>query len=354
MLTKYALSRSSRLEIIVKDNEKSDKKATIYDVARVAGVSKSLVSLVLRGDHSVSESRREAVQSAIKELNYRPSRNAQNLASNQSKTIGVIITEYENLSFVNVLAGLREVFDGADYQVLITDLHTNPNLHGDAVDTLVSMDVEALVFIAEPANLNTEGLRMPSIMIGERETLVKGADVVFSDDRHGTNQVIEHLVKLGHKNIAHLSGLGGIARNRRTSFVSLMKDRNLKPLVFGENKETNQLGGYLATKDLLASKQPFTAIFAANDYIAAGAVSALNEVGLKVPDDVSVVGYDNAPVSREYALRLTTVDDMGLEIGRKAAKLLLKQIEVGTTERTKQVLIEPSLVIRKSTSRVKK
>ncbi|MEY4451929.1 MAG: hypothetical protein RLZZ380_1050, partial [Actinomycetota bacterium] len=292
-------------------NESPSKKATIYDVAAEAGVSKSLVSLVLRGDSSVSEARREAVQKAIKKLNYRPSRNAQNLASNQSKTVGVIITEYENLSYVSVLSGLREVFDAADYRILITDLHTNPNLHGDAVDALVSMDVEALVFIVEPATLNTEGLTIPSIMIGERETLVKGADVVFSDDWVGTELVIEHLMKLGHKEIAHLSGLGGIARNRRASYVTLMKDRKLKPIVFGESKETNQLGGYLSAKELLASKQPFTAIYAANDYIAAGAISALTEQNFRVPEDVSVVGYDNAPISREYALRLTTVDDMG-------------------------------------------
>jgi len=334
-------------------NENNGKKATIYDVAAAAGVSKSLVSLVLRGDASVSDARREAVQAAIQKLNYRPSRNAQNLASNKSKTVGVIITEYENLSYVSVLAGLREIFDEVDYQVLISDLHTNPNLHGDAVDTLVSMDVEALVFIVEPATLNTKGLTIPSIMIGERETSVQGADVVFSDDRHGTDLVIEHLVKLGHKNIAHLSGLGGIARNRRASFVSLMKERNLKPLVFGESKETNQLGGYLGAKELLASKQPFTAIYAANDYIAAGAVSALNEVGLRVPEDISVVGYDNAPVSREYALRLTSVDDMGIEIGRKAAKLLLKHIESGQPTKSKQILIEPTLVVRKSTARKK-
>jgi DNA-binding LacI/PurR family transcriptional regulator len=334
-------------------NESPSKKATIYDVAEEAGVSKSLVSLVLRGDASVSEARREAVQKAIKKLNYRPSRNAQNLASNQSKTVGLIITEYENLSYVSVLSGLREVFDAADYRILITDLHTNPNLHGDAVDALVSMDVEALVFIVEPATLNTEGLTIPSIMIGERETLVKGADVVFSDDRVGTELVIEHLMKLGHKDIAHLSGLGGIARNRRTSYVTLMKERKLKPRVFGESKETNQLGGYLSAKELLASKQPFTAIYAANDYIAAGAISALTEQNIRVPEEVSVVGYDNAPISREYALRLTTVDDMGVEIGRKAAKQLLKHIETGQIGRAKQILIEPKLVVRKSTVRKK-
>lgn len=334
-------------------NGDTSKKATIYDVAAEAGVSKSLVSLVLRGDASVSPARRESVQAAIKKLNYRPSRNAQNLASNRTKTIGMVITEYENLAYSNVLIGLREVFDKLDYQVLLTDLHTNPNLHGDAVDALVSMDVEGIVLFVEPANLNTEGLSIPTIMVGLRETVVPGADTIHSDDHVGTGLVIDHLVKMGHKNIAHLSGLGGIAGNRRKSYVQLMQDKGLARLVFGENQKTNQLGGYLATKELIASGKAFTAIFAANDYIAAGAISALAEVGKHVPEDVSIVGYDNAPIAREYALKLTTVDDMGLELGRQAAEQLIKHLEGNKAQKPKQIVIEPSLVVRKSTAKKK-
>ncbi|MEO0313046.1 MAG: hypothetical protein RL140_276 [Actinomycetota bacterium] len=330
-----------------------NKKATIYDVAEAAGVSKSLVSLVLRGDSAVSPAKREAVQKAIKKLNYRPSRNAQNLASNRTKTIGMVITEYENLAYSNVLIGLREVFDKQDYQILLTDLHTNPNLHGDAVDALVSMDVEAVVLFVEPANLNTEGLSIPAIVVGARETTVKGADLIYSNDYQGSQIVLEHLIKLGHKNIAHLSGLGGIAGNRRKAYVEIMQEQGMPRMVYGESQKTNQLGGYLATKELIASGKPFTAIYAANDYIAAGAISALAEVGKNVPGDISIVGYDNAPISREYAMKLTTVDDMGLELGRQAAEQILKHLEGNKSQKPKQIVIEPSLVIRKSTAKKK-
>jgi DNA-binding LacI/PurR family transcriptional regulator len=330
-----------------------NKKATIYDVAEAAGVSKSLVSLVLRGDSAVSPAKREAVQKAIKKLNYRPSRNAQNLASNRTKTIGMVITEYENLAYSNVLIGLREVFDKQDYQILLTDLHTNPNLHGDAVDALVSMDVEAVVLFVEPANLNTEGLSIPAIVVGARETTVKGADLIYSNDYLGSQIVLEHLIKLGHKNIAHLSGLGGIAGNRRKAYVEIMQEQGMQRMVYGESQKTNQLGGYLATKELIASGKPFTAIYAANDYIAAGAISALAEVGKSVPGDVSIVGYDNAPIAREYAMKLTTVDDMGLELGRQAAEQILKHLEGNKSQKPKQIVIEPSLVIRKSTAKKK-
>lgn len=329
------------------------KKVTIYDVAEEAGVSKSLVSLVLRGDAAVSVNRRAAVQTAIEKLNYRPSRNAQNLASNRTKSVGVIITDYENLSFVNVLNGLREVFDPLGYRVLVTDLHTNPKSHGDAVDALVSMDVEAIVFIVEPGSLNTEGLTVPTIMVGERENLVLGSDVVFSEDRIGTQLVIEHFIKLGHKNIAHLSGLGGIATNRRKAYIDIMQERGLPRLVFGERQETNQQGGYEATKELIASGKQCTAIYAANDYIAAGAISALAEVGKSVPGDVSIIGYDNAPISRDYAMKITTVDDMSYEIGLKAADLIIDHIENGSPKKSKRILITPKLIERSSTAKKK-
>lgn len=330
-----------------------NKKATIYDVAARAGVSKSLVSLVLRGDSAVSPAKRTAVQEAIKDLNYRPSRNAQNLAASRTKTIGMVITEYENLAYSNVLIGLREVFDKLDYQVLLTDLHTNPNLHGDALDALVSMDVEAIVLFVEPANLNTSGLNVPTILVGLRETQVKGADLIYSDDYLGSKLVLDHLIKLGHKNIAHLSGLGGIAGNRRKAYVEIMQEQGLPRISFGENQKTNQLGGYLATKELIASGKPFTAIYAANDYIAAGAIAALAEIGKTVPGDVSIVGYDNAPIAREYAMKLTTVDDMGLELGKQAAEQLIKHLEGNKSQKPKQIVIEPTLVVRKSTSRKK-
>lgn len=333
--------------------ESTPKKATIYDVAREAHVSKSLVSLVLRGDNAVSRAKREAVLEAIKKLNYRPSRHAQSLASSRTKTIGLVITEYENLAYANVLMGLREVFDTLDFQILVSDLHTNPNLHGDAVDALVSMDVEAIVLFVEPANLNTEGLNVPTIVVGARETTVKGSDLIYSSDRTGTELVLDHLVALGHKNIAHLSGLGGIAGNRRKSYVEFMQERGLPRIVYGENQKTNQLGGYQAAKELIASGKPFTAIYAANDHIAAGAISALSEMNISVPDDVSVAGYDNAPISREYAMKLTTIDDMGLELGHKAAEQLIKRLEGDNLQNPIQIVIEPKLVVRKSTTRVK-
>lgn len=330
----------------------SESRPTIYDVARVAGVSKSLVSLVIKGDSSVSAQRREAVSKAIDELGYKPSRFAQQLASTNTRTIGVLITDYRNLSYVNVLNGLREIFDDAGYQVTISDLHHSPTFSTDPVDAFTSMHVDALVFIAEPAGLRTSGISVPTVMIGERESLVPGSDVVFSDDAEGTRLVIEHLLTLGHREIVHLSGLGGIAMNRRRAYTTEMEQRGLTPSVFGINQPTTEVGGYNGAKELLASGRPFTAIFAANDYMAAGAISALREVGLEIPRDISLVGYDNAPIAAEYMLKLTTVDDMGVQVGHNAAQRILELLNTPTrSTRVKptKILLTPHLVTRDST-----
>jgi DNA-binding LacI/PurR family transcriptional regulator len=328
------------------------KKATIYDVAAEAGVSKSLVSLVMRDDPSVSESRRDAVLAAIKKLNYRPSRYAQQLASHKTRSVGVLITDYKNLSFVNVLTGLREVLDDAGYQVIISDIHRSANFSEDPVDAFVSMEVEGIVFIAEPAGLRTKNLNIPTVMIGARETSIEGSDLVSSDDSEGTRLVLEHLTSLGHTHIAHLTGVGGIAANRRNSYIKQMKKRGLQVLVFGNSEPTTEIGGYLGAKELLASGEKFTAIYAANDYMAAGAISALKEQNLSVPKDVSVVGYDNAPISSNFMLKLSSVDDMGIAIGRNAATLILERANEPKKATPKVVLLKPDLVVRKSTRKI--
>lgn len=332
-------------------------RPTIIDVARVAGVSKSLVSLVLQGDSSVSAVRRKAVQDAIDELNYRPSHFARGLASSSTRSVGVLITDYRNLSFTSVLAGLREVLDEAGYRIIISDLHQSPHNNDDPVATFSSMHVDALVMFAEPRNLKTSGLPFPVEVIGEWEKGVSGSDIIFSDDAVGTSLVLEHLSSLGHTAIVHLSGRGGIARNRRIAYETQMGERGLTPLVFGIDEPTDEIGGYRATRELLESGATFTAIYAANDTIAAGAISALRERGLEVPRDVSIVGYDNSPMAADFMFKLTSVDDMGLAIGHRAAERILERLAAtpgSAAGKPAKILLEPNLVVRQSTLPLKR
>ncbi|MEY4321211.1 MAG: hypothetical protein RLZZ471_1152, partial [Actinomycetota bacterium] len=319
----------------------SSKPPTIYDVAEKAGVSKSLVSLVLRGESSVSPTRKEAVQRAIEELGYRPSRFAQQLASNKSRSIGVVITDYKNLSFVGLLKGMREVFDDAGYQVIVSDLHRSPNFTDNPVDAFVSMKVDGIVMVSESASLGVAKVNVPIVTIGQRESTITGTDMVFNDDFEGSRLAIEHLIKLGHKHIAHLTGVGGIANMRKKAFVESMSSISKEPLVFGSGEPTTEIGGYMGAMELIKSGKKFSAIFAANDYMAGGALSALKEHGLRVPEDVSLVGYDNAPIASEFMLKLTTIDEQGIPVGRQAASLLLERIGHKGISKPKKILIKP-------------
>ena len=328
------------------------KAPTIYDVAAEAGVSKSLVSLVLRGDAKVSDSKRESVMAAMEKLHFRPSRTAQLLASKTSKTVGVIITEYKNLSYVSVLRGLREVFDEVGIQVLLSDLHRRSDFAQDPVDAFLSMNVDGLVLVCEPEGLRTAGVEIPMVLVGDRATSVPGADWVSNDDKQGMTQLLNHVYDLGHREIVHITGAGGIAKVRSDIYEEFMLKRRLTSQIFGAGNPTSEIGGYLAAKELVNSGKEFTAIVAANDYMAAGAISAMLEEGLSVPDDISVAGYDNSPISSEYLLKLTTIDEEGALVGRKAVELLLSRFSQSAPSGERRVRVKPTFIGRDSTKQI--
>lgn len=329
------------------------KPPTIYDVAAEARVSKSLVSLVLSGDIGVSEGKRAAVLKAIDKLGYRPSKFAQQLAGGRTKTIGAIITDYRNLSFIGFLRGLREVADDAGFLVIVSDLHNSPNFSDHAVSALTSMRVDGLVIAAEvPENQQLE-IDVPFVTIGDRMYVHPKSDLVRGDDSEGMRLVVQHLVELGHKDIIHITGYGGMSLRRKEAFIKYMNEHGLVPKVMGYGAPTTEIGGYLVAKEILDSGETFTAICATNDSQAAGVLAALKERNVRVPDDVSVIGYDNTPIASEYFLKLTTVDEQGAQIGREAARILLERMNKDSAKALTKILISPQLSVRDTTAKPK-
>jgi DNA-binding LacI/PurR family transcriptional regulator len=180
-------------------------RPTIYDVARRAGVSKSLVSLVLQDSAQVSPHRRQAVLSAISDLGYRPSTAAASLAGNRTRSIGVAIDDFENLSFVSLLRGLREVLTGSGLNVSVSDRHLNAHARVDPVEAFLAMRVEALVLAME-IDLETDTAQdlsgVPVVVAGHRERVPDGADLVANDDAEGGRLATAHLLGLGHCDVA--------------------------------------------------------------------------------------------------------------------------------------------------------
>lgn len=351
---------------------------TIYDVARHAGVSKSLVSLVLRGSGQVSPARREAVQAAIAELGYRPSRAAASLAGQRSNTIGVVIDEFSNLWFVDLLTGLRAGLDGTGFHVSVADRALNGHLAESPVEGFLAARVDGLVIAGEPGEATGQprqfdppasgsapahasrpaggvspGVSVPTVVIGTRLHDVPGADHVLPDDHGGAASAVAHLVDLGHERIAFVSGPTGPAAERERGYREAMEAAGLPPLVAPAG-DTTEAGGLAAVSALLGSAAGAraTAVMAANDLLALGAWQALRDAGRGVPEDVSLVGYDDSPLAGTGLVRLTSVDPRNEEVGVRAAELLRARIEQPSRE-PRLVTVEPRLVPRATTARAR-
>jgi DNA-binding LacI/PurR family transcriptional regulator len=328
----------------------SRSRPTIYDVAQRAGVSKSLVSLVLQDSSRVSDARRSAVLAAIEELGYRPSRAAAVLASNRTRSIGVVIDDYRNLWFVGLLQGMHGVLSTHGYSVTVTDSTLNAHLGRSGVDGLLAMHVDGLVLAVEPSEGMLTIDQVPVVVAGWRDAIPPGADLVAADDEAGGRLATAHLLDLGHRAVGHLTGAGGAAARRRTGYAALMQEAGLRPRVAGEAGGTTEEDGYRAARELLSRSPSVTAVFAANDTMALGALAATREAGLAVPGDVSVIGYDNSPLARSRYLNLTSVDARSELVGDRVATGLLARID-GASSPPDRTLLEPALVVGSTTAR---
>lgn len=318
-------------------------RPTIYDVADLAGVSKSLVSLVLRGSANVSPARRDAVLTAIRELGYRPSQAATVLASRRTQAIQVVIDDYRNLWFVDLLDGLRQAFDGRGYRVSVID-----RAGDDSASTLpLAAGIDGLVMACDPGDRLLTGWQGPTVVAGWREGNLPEADQVANDDEWGSRLAVAHLVELGHRGIGHLSGGGGAAGHRRKAFSEATAAAGITSFVSEGNGGTTEEDGYHAAQQLLRREPDLTAVYAANDSMAVGALAALKERGLAVPTDISLVGYDDSPLAKSRFIDLTSVDDKSSAVGEAAGRALLARIDEPHRP-VDQVLIEPALVTRGS------
>ncbi|WP_284983486.1 LacI family DNA-binding transcriptional regulator [Arthrobacter sp. efr-133-TYG-118] len=325
------------------------RRPTIYDVAKHAGVSPSLVSLVLQSPERVSDKRRQAVQAAMGELGYRPSRAATALASNRTKSIGLVIDDYRNLWFVDLLRGMESVLSELGYHVMLADSRPGENRIKDATDGLLALHVDALVIAAEPSESMLHGTGVPTVVAGWRKGVPTGADLITNDDDGGGSMAAEHLLGLGHTRIGHLSGSDGASAHRRAGFRRRIQAAGVE-LLIAESKGTSEEDGYAAACWLLERYPDTTAIFAANDTMAMGAFAALKVRGLRVPSDVSVIGYDNSPLAKSRYLDLTSVDNRSDLVGIDVAHRLLARID-DPTIKPERTLIDPALVVRSTTAR---
>ncbi|ATE57688.1 LacI family DNA-binding transcriptional regulator [Actinosynnema pretiosum] len=325
-------------------------RPTMEDVARRAGVSRALVSLVMRGSPRVSEVRRSAVLVAARELGYSPHAMARSLASRTSRVLGVMVSDLHNAFFAEVVDGIDAVARERGFDLIMNTGGRSAARERGAVQSLLSFRPAGLALLSPvvpSATIAGAAAQTPVVLVA-RSSRLAAVDTVNDDGVLGIGLAVDHLVSLGHREIAHLDGgRGAQAGPRRRGYLAGVAAHGLAPLVVGS--EYTDAAGAAAVRELLARDRVPTALVACNDANAVGAISALEEAGLRVPRDVSVVGYDNTSLAALRHVSLTTVDQPRNELGRLAALALLERAAGGRVEPVRQ-LLRPSLVVRSTTA----
>ncbi|WP_427870028.1 LacI family DNA-binding transcriptional regulator [Leucobacter luti] len=346
------------------------KTPTIYDVAAHAGVSKSLVSLVLRGSPRVSDEKREAVQRAVDELGYTPSRLAAGLAGSRTRSVGVVIDEFENLWFAPALAGLRSALAEGRYSLSVADTALNAHLGIDPLEAFRALRVDGVVLAGEVSEASLARLGIPAVVLGTRSFAAGGAPVIASDEVAGGRLATAHLIGLGHRDIACVTAPGASASARETGYVAEMRAHGLEPRIV-RSVQTSEVAARIAASAMFDSAASGgsgvsagggpagggipTAIFAVNDPMAVGVIGAAAERGIAVPEQLSVVGYDDSPLAAYEFLSLTTVSGDPRELGEEAGRALveLMEAEAGSAPPSAPAtarLLPPRLMTRASTA----
>lgn len=323
-------------------------KPTMDDVARRAGVSRALVSLVMRDSEKVSTRSRAAVLEAAEVLGYRPNLSARHLASKRTRTFGMVINDLHNPYFAGVADGVKAAADANGYRLLLNSAFLSDDDERTALETFIDFNVDGIILSGARVSKKVIEQTAASVPVAVASDPVQSSkvDTVNNDDYAGATLVVEHLVELGHRAIVHLEGDGAGAKDRRAGYIATMERFGLTPnVVPGAFTEA---GGVDGTRTALKQDTRFTAVFAGNDMSALGALDVLDAAGLRVPEDVSLVGYDNTFVGALRHIGLTTIDQGRDRIGRLAVEMLIERIETGRT-RARHVTTSPTLVVRETT-----
>jgi DNA-binding LacI/PurR family transcriptional regulator len=330
---------------------RADRRPTLETVAARAGVSRSLVSLVLRGSPKVSPGRREAVMRAVAELGYRPNAAARLLAEQKSNTVGVLLNDLRQPWFADMLDGLTPALHAGGKAILLGDGRIDRMMDEALTWSFLDLGVDGLVlagsFPVTATIINVAG-KIPTVAVGGLDPDLPHIDVLANDDHLGGTLAVRHLLEFGHRRIAHISGLPSAAGSLRLrAYQDTMRTAGLGEQVLVETGDMTEEGGYRAAVRLLSRAEPPTAIFAANDLSCIGALSAAAALGVQVPGELSLVGFDNSSLARLRALWLTSVDGAAYAMGEKAARMLLARIEHPDAPR-ETTLMPPRLEVRGS------
>lgn len=327
---------------------------TVLDVARVAGVSPSTVSRILNGTARVAASKRALVEEAIRQLDFKPNLFARSLKTGTTMTIGILIQDIESPFFTRAMLGIEEGLKGSGYAPIIVSGHWDAKEEAERIRLLMARRIDGLVILTGhlgDAEIAHFAQYQPIVVTG-RELNAPNIRSRAIDQESGGYIATRHLIGLGHRRIAHIAGpkSHADATARHAGYLRALGEAGVQPdprlIVQGDFLEG---GGLLAMNNLLDGGQPFTAVFAANDQTAFGARVALYRRGVRVPDDLSLVGFDDLPAAAYLTPPITTVRQPIYEMGLFAAHALLNMLG----QRVPEVELPPlELIVRETTRRL--
>ena len=333
----------------------------LKDIARDLGVSVVTVSKVLRDHPDISVETKTRVLQRMKELDYRPNLAARALVTGRTHIIGLVVPDLVQPFFALIASGLSRALRKNGYNLVISSSEENPDFEQKEIDQLLSRHVDALVVAS--AQRTAESFRRideqqtPYVLV-DRRFAGLSANFVGMDDEALGRLGTGHLADVGCSRIAHICGpMVSTAIGRVAGYRRALKDRGIEPaenylITLNQGEEASEKSGYEAMRKLLSLTPVPDGVFCYNDSTAMGAMQAALEAGLRIPQDIAMVGCGNAHYAEFLKVPLTSVDQVSEQIGARAAELVLSVIHPKGIARPQSVLLEPRLVVRESSCRL--
>ena len=338
------------------------KKTTIKDIANVLNISAAAVSKALHNDSRISEKTKKAVRKVAENLNYQPNHLASALRSGKSKLVGVIVPKTNSNFFSSAIHNIEEMLDKEGYNVIITQSNESFKKECKNIDTLLYLQVDGIIVSMANETVDLEyfekvksaGIPLITFDRGENDLNV---DYIGIDDYNSSHVIVNHLVEQGCKRIAHIGGFKRtrIYNNRIRGYIDALKKHKL-PLeeeLLIESDLTIE-DGRAKMLTLLALENRPDAVYAASDYAALGALQILNEKGIKIPQEVALIGFGDEPFANMVTPKLTSVNQHSYKIGRIAAETFLGYAnKKKITQSLNKIILEAKLIVRESSLKKK-
>jgi len=331
--------------------------ASIKDVALKANVSTTTVSHVVNSTRFVSDKVRHEVELAIRELNYVPSAVARSLKSKSTKTIGMLIPNCSNPYFAEIVRSVEDHCFGAGYALILCNTDDDPHRQAAYLQVISEKRIDGAIIISTGEDKDLlrllKGLSVPTVLL-DREIKEVDCDLVETAHLQGAMMATEHLIELGHRRIACLAGptnLNSSAQRIEGWLAALAKSglgAEASHLLW--QSDFSSQGGFATMQSILRSPEVPSAVFVCNDLMCIGALSAAHQAGVRVPQDISLIGFDDIELARFASPALSTIAQPKHRIGIAAVDMVLERIQ-GDRVQARQVILQPELIVRNSTAR---